>query len=54
MKILILGANGFIGNALVKSLICDDQHQVYGMDLDDSKLDESIGKQNFHLSRTVI
>jgi len=41
MKILTLGANGFIGNALVKELLKIDDIQVYGLDLDCEKLDHS-------------
>ena len=48
MKILILGANGFIGNALVKELCKDDDLTVYGMDLENNKLENSLDKSNFH------
>ena len=48
MKILILGANGFIGNALVEELSKKDDFEVYGMDLEVNKLDHSINKPNFH------
>jgi nucleoside-diphosphate-sugar epimerase len=48
MKILILGANGFIGNALVKSLLENGEFQVYGMDIEDNKLDEVIDDPKFH------
>ena len=37
-NILILGANGFIGNALVKELCKDDKIQIYAMDLENNKL----------------
>jgi nucleoside-diphosphate-sugar epimerase len=47
MKILVLGANGFIGNALVKNLLSTDSHHVYGMDLEKNKLTESIDHRNF-------
>ena len=41
MKILILGVNGFIGNALAERLLADErtEHQVYGMDLATDKLE---------------
>ena len=48
MKILILGANGFIGNALVKNLLMDLRNEIYGLDLECSKLDHSIDNENFH------
>ena len=48
MKILILGANGFIGNALVKNLLMDPGNEIYGIDLEYNKLDHSIENENFH------
>jgi nucleoside-diphosphate-sugar epimerase len=48
MKILILGVNGFIGNALTRRILQDTDWHVYGMDLSDSKLEHSIGHQRFH------
>jgi nucleoside-diphosphate-sugar epimerase len=48
MKILILGANGFIGNALVKELCKDDNLTIYGMDLESNKLAHSKDTPNFH------
>tara|TARA_Y100000590_G_scaffold470733_1_gene668960 strand:- start:3893 stop:4918 length:1026 start_codon:yes stop_codon:yes gene_type:complete len=47
-SILILGANGFIGNALVKSLCKNSDFKIYGMDLSDDKLDHSIKNENFN------
>jgi len=47
VKILILGANGFIGNALVEKLLHNGGYQVYGLDLDDNKLGGSLGNSNF-------
>ena len=48
MKILILGANGFIGNALVSELCKTNHITVYGMDLESSRLEHSIDRPNFH------
>ena len=48
MKILILGANGFIGNALSRSLLCGGKHEVYGMDLESNKLGKTLTDPNFH------
>ena len=47
-SLLILGANGFIGNALVKELCKKKDITVYGMDLENSKLGHSIDRTNFH------
>ena len=48
MKILILGANGFIGNALVKAILDEGKHEIYGMDIDNGKLDHSLSHPKFH------
>ena len=48
MKILILGVNGFIGNALVKRILATTDWEVFGMDLAQSKLEHSLGHPRFH------
>lgn len=48
MKILILGVNGFIGNALTRRILNTTDWEVYGMDLSDNKLEHSIGHERFH------
>jgi nucleoside-diphosphate-sugar epimerase len=49
MKILILGVNGFIGNALVRRILKDRADwEVYGMDLYSNKLDRSLDHPRFH------
>ncbi len=48
MKILILGANGFIGNSLSKKLLETTDNEVYGMDLSNNKLEHSIDNPRFH------
>lgn len=48
MKILILGVNGFIGNALTRRILETTDWHVYGMDLSDSKLEHSLGHERFH------
>jgi len=48
MKILILGANGFIGNALTRKLLETTDNEVYGMDLSNNKLEHSIAHPRFH------
>ena len=48
MKILILGVNGFIGNALTQSILERTNWEVYGMDLSDNRLEHSIENPRFH------
>lgn len=48
LKILILGANGFIGNCLSKNILSRTDWEVYGLDMDDHKLSESLDHPRFH------
>src|SRR5512137_1570818 len=48
MKILILGVNGFIGNALTRRILGTTDWEVYGMDLSASKLEHSLDHRRFH------
>jgi len=48
LKILILGVNGFIGNALVRRILTTRDWEVFGMDLHSNKLDESLNHPRFH------
>ena len=48
-KILILGANGFIGNALVEKLTENNQNKIFGLDLYSDKLDNSLEKRSIVL-----
>ena len=48
MKILILGVNGFIGNALVRRILSTRDWEVFGMDLYSNKITESIDNPRFH------
>jgi nucleoside-diphosphate-sugar epimerase len=48
MKILILGVNGFIGNALTRRILDSTEWQIFGMDLSDNKLGHSLGHPRFH------
>ena len=48
MKVLILGVNGFIGNALTKRILDTTGWEVYGLDMSDNKLEHSIGHPRFH------
>lgn len=48
MKILILGVNGFIGNALAARILRDTDWEVFGMDIREDKLDLCQGNTRFH------
>ncbi len=48
MNVLILGVNGFIGNALTHRIVTTTDWHVYGMDIASSKLDHSLGHPQFH------
>jgi|UniRef100_A0A7C5AL47 nucleoside-diphosphate-sugar epimerase len=48
MKILILGVNGFIGNALVRRILATRDWEVFGMDLFANKISEVLGHPRFH------
>jgi nucleoside-diphosphate-sugar epimerase len=48
MKILILGVNGFIGNALTRRILSTTGWEVFGMDLSASKLEHSLNHERFH------
>ncbi len=48
MKILIVGVNGFIGNALTETILKTTNWEVYGMDLSDNRLEHSIRHPRFH------
>jgi UDP-apiose/xylose synthase len=53
MKLLILGAAGFIGSNLVQYLVDQGEHEVVGVDLDDRKL-AGIEGPNFDFVRADI
>ena len=48
MKILILGVNGFIGNALTRRILSTTDWEVYGLDMSTDKLEHSMGNPRFH------
>ncbi|HEY3278458.1 MAG TPA: bifunctional UDP-4-keto-pentose/UDP-xylose synthase [Syntrophorhabdaceae bacterium] len=48
MRILILGVNGFIGNALTARILSDRDWEIYGMDIRNDKLDACLGHERFH------
>ena len=47
MRVLILGVNGFIGNALSERLLADGNYEVHGLDLHADKIERLIGQPNF-------
>ncbi|MFZ3032541.1 MAG: bifunctional UDP-4-keto-pentose/UDP-xylose synthase [Parvibaculum sp.] len=48
LKILILGVNGFIGSHLSETILKTTDWEVYGMDLSDDKLGDTIDHPRFH------
>ena len=48
MKVLILGVNGFIGNALTHRILTTTGWEVYGLDMACDKLERSLGDPRFH------
>ncbi|MCL1126926.1 bifunctional UDP-4-amino-4-deoxy-L-arabinose formyltransferase/UDP-glucuronic acid oxidase ArnA [Shewanella surugensis] len=47
-KVLIMGANGFIGNHLTKRLLDDGQYDIYAMDMSSSQIEQYLGHPDFH------
>jgi UDP-4-amino-4-deoxy-L-arabinose formyltransferase / UDP-glucuronic acid dehydrogenase (UDP-4-keto-hexauronic acid decarboxylating) len=50
IRVLILGVNGFIGNALTDRLMYDDRFEVHGMDLQTDKIQRLLNKPGFHFA----
>src|SRR5215467_772990 len=48
LKIMILGANGFIGSALTDAILEKRSWEVYGIDLSDNKLGDLPKNDRFH------
>ncbi|MBI1827823.1 MAG: bifunctional UDP-4-amino-4-deoxy-L-arabinose formyltransferase/UDP-glucuronic acid oxidase ArnA [Planctomycetes bacterium] len=46
--VLVLGVNGFIGNALSERLLRDDKYEVHGMDLRADHIGHLLGRPGFH------
>jgi nucleoside-diphosphate-sugar epimerase len=42
MKILLLGAGGFIGANLAERLVSDGKHEITALDIERDKLDETV------------
>ena len=47
LKVLILGANGFIGSSLTHAILEQKDWEVYGMDIGSHKLEDSLGHPRF-------
>ena len=47
-KVLILGVNGFIGNALTERLLQTGEYEVHGMDLNDNAIQRFRDEPDFH------
>ncbi len=48
LKVLILGVNGFIGNSLTQAILEQKDWEVYGMDMNNDKLETCLGNPRFH------
>ncbi len=48
MNILILGVNGFIGSNLSEFILANKDWSIYGMDVQDNKLEKCLGHPRFH------
>ena len=48
IKVLILGVNGFIGNSLTQHILEKKDWEVYGMDMNQDKLNDCIDNPRFH------
>src|SRR3954469_2913622 len=47
LRVLILGANGFIGSSLTRAILTQKDWEVYGMDIGSHKLEDSLGDPRF-------
>lgn len=47
LRVLILGANGFIGSSLTRAILNQKDWEVYGMDVASHKLEDSLGDPRF-------
>lgn len=51
MKILILGVNGFIGSNLSEKILKTTGWEIFGIDLQNDKLEKCLGHENFHFTQ---
>ncbi len=47
-NVLILGVNGFIGNALSERLLDSNKYEVHGMDINSNGIERLLGRQGFN------
>ncbi|MGA0525485.1 NAD-dependent epimerase/dehydratase family protein, partial [Escherichia coli] len=47
-RVLILVLNGFIGNHLTERLLCEDQYEVYGLDIGSDAISRYLNHPQFH------
>src|SRR5580658_7731924 len=47
LRVLILGANGFIGSSLTHAILKQKDWEVFGMDVGDHKLGDCLGNPRF-------
>ena len=47
LRVLILGANGFIGSSLTRAILSRKKWEVFGMDVGSHKLEDSLGHPRF-------
>jgi nucleoside-diphosphate-sugar epimerase len=50
MKVLILGANGFIGSNLSEKILANTDWHIYAMDMATDKLNDSVKHERFHFT----
>ncbi len=48
MRLLVLGVNGFIGNALAERVLNETDWEIYGLDIRNDKLTGCLGHERFH------
>lgn len=47
MRVLVLGVNGFIGNALTRRILTGTGWEVYGLDVGSDRIEEFLGEKRF-------
>ncbi len=47
MRVLILGVNGFIGNALTRRILTTTDWEVFGLDVGSERIEEFLGEKRF-------
>jgi len=47
-RLLILGVNGFIGHHLSRRVLASTDWEIYGMDMQNDRVEEMLGERRFH------